>query len=178
MFFLTLHPFQFASTVREGHGPTTSVRCLLGSHFLTYELYKKIAFPNPVMLPGCVNPATTNSKIFMAKNISIAVPSFRRASSASNWLLWKIFFPVIKRAPLDYVFWPTTCSSHWCGKKKYICKSMVPAFKVLIMKSPSHTLIHTNHRISPRFILHTDPTNERQKHATLCCIQLIQIKCG
>ena len=119
-FFLTLHPFQFASTVREGHGPTTSVRCLLGSHFLTYELYKKIAFPNPVMLPGCVNPATTNSKIFMAKNISIAVPSFRRASSASNSLLWKIVLPDIKKAPLDYVFWPTTCSSHWCGKKNYL----------------------------------------------------------
>ena len=40
-------PVEFATTVREGHGPTTSVRCLLGSHFLTYELYKKNRVSKP-----------------------------------------------------------------------------------------------------------------------------------
>ena len=34
------------------------------------------------------------------------------------------------------------------------------------------------HHISPRFILHTDPTKQRPKHATLYCVQLIQIRCG
>jgi hypothetical protein len=53
---------------------------------------KKIAFPNPIMLPGCFNPATTDWNVLMAKSILTVVPSFRSASSASNWLLWKFFF--------------------------------------------------------------------------------------
>ena len=43
----------------------------------------------------------------------------RTASSALNWWLHKNFRPVIKREPLDCMFWPTTCPSDFCGKWKW-----------------------------------------------------------
>jgi hypothetical protein len=74
-----------ATTGREGHGPTTSIRCVIRPYFVTCKLYKKIAFPNPVMLPGCFNPATAAWKVWLAKNMYIVWLWFYRTGGTRTW---------------------------------------------------------------------------------------------
>ena len=138
---------------------------------------KKSRFQTPSCCPAASTQLRQIRKYLWQKIFRLPSRLFGGRPLLRTRCCGKLSCQISKRHHLTTCFGPPHVPATGVAKKT-ICKSMVPAFKVLIMKSPSHTLIHTNHRISPRFILHTDPTNERQKHATLCCIQLIQIKCG
>ena len=55
MLDLFLHRFEFATTVREGHGPATSTKCAIWFKFPDIQTVPK---KNRVMLPSCPAAST------------------------------------------------------------------------------------------------------------------------